>query len=239
MGTLIQDIRFGLRMLLKNPTITGVAIITLALGIGVNTAIFSAVNGLMLRPLPVQKPNQLTVIAGQIKGIDGISNISYLDYRDMRAQSGGFSDLLAYDLNALGLEADGKTEMTIVNYVSSNYFSALGIQPAAGKLIYGDAAEQPGNEPVVVLGYSFWTKRFNSDPDVVGKQVKLNGRVATVIGVAAKGFHGLYSLVEVQAYLPLGARTMWSDNDDFWTKRNDRQLKVLGYLKSGVTRQEA
>jgi predicted permease len=240
-GTLFQDIRFGVRMLVKNPAVTIVAVVTLALGIGANTAIFSTLNGLMLRPLPVRNPDRLTVVAGQTKGTAGfLSAFSYLDYRDLRAQAGAFSDLLAYDLNGLGLEADGKTEMIIINYVSSNYFSALGLQPALGKLIYGDEVEKQGNEPVVVLGHAFWRNRFNADPGVVGRQVKLNGHTATVIGVAPEGFHGLYSVLETQAYLPLGAKTLWSDsNSDFLTKRAARELKVYGVLKPGVTRKEA
>jgi predicted permease len=239
MGTFVQDIRFGLRMLLKNPGVTAVAVITLALGIGANTAIFSAVNGLLLRPLPVQNPDRLTVVAGQTKGIEDLTTLSYLDYCDLRSQVRGFSDLLAYDLNGLGLEADGKTEMLIINYVSSNYFSALGLKPAQGRLLYGDEVEKQGNEPVIVLGNSFWKQRFNADPGVVGKQVKLNGRTATVIGVAPEGFHGLYSLVETQAYLPLGLRSLWSDKDDFWKKRDAREVKVYGYLKPGVSLAEA
>jgi predicted permease len=239
MGTFFQDIRFGWRMLLKNPGVTAVAVVTLALGIGANTAIFSAVNGLLLRPLPVDSPDRLMVVAGQTKGMEGMAGFSYLDYRDLRAQTDRFSDLLAYDMNGLGLESDGKTEMIMISYVSSNFFSALGIKPAQGRLLYGNEVERPGNEPVIVLGYSFWKKRFNSDPGVVGRSVKLNGRTATVVGVAPEGFHGLYSMVEMQAYLPLGLRTLWSDKDDFWNKRDDRELKVYGYLQPGISRAEA
>jgi predicted permease len=239
MGALVQDIRFGLRMLLKNPGVTSVAVITLALGIGANTAIFSAVNGLLLRPLPVQNPDRLTRVAGQTKGLDGATSFSYLDYRDLRSQAHGFSDLLAYDLSGIGLESDGKTEMILINYVSSNYFSSLGLKPTQGRLLYGDQVERQGNEPVIVLGYSFWKMRFNADPAVIGRQVKLNGRTATVIGVAPEGFHGLMSMVEVQAYLPFGLRTLWSDKNDFWKQRDDREIKVYGYLEPGASRTQA
>jgi putative ABC transport system permease protein len=237
--TLMQDIRFGVRMLIKNPAVTFVAVVTLALGIGANTAIFSAINGLLLRPLPVENADRLTVIAGQTKGLDGFDGISYRDYHDLREQARGFSDLLAYNLNVLGLEADGKTDMLIVSYVSSNYFSGLGLKPAQGRLLYGDDVEKKGNEPQLVLGYAFWKQRFDSDPGIVGKQVKLNGKSATVIGVAPEGFHGLYSLVEMNAYLPMGVKTLWGPNDDFWTKRDARLLKVYGVLAPGVSRKEA
>jgi predicted permease len=237
--TFIQDIRYGIRMLIKNPVMTFVAVVTLALGIGANTAIFSAVNGMLLRPVPVPNSDRLMVVAGHLKGIDGFSGVSYLDYRDLRAQAKGFSDLLAYNINLMGLEADGKADSLIVSYVSSNYFSGLGLKPALGRLIYGEEAEQQGREPVVVLSHGYWKKRFNSDDSVIGRQVKLNGHQATVIGVAPEGFHGLYSIVDMQAFLPMGLRTLWSDNDDFWKKRESRQLKVLGVLEPGVSRHQA
>jgi predicted permease len=237
--TLIQDIRFGVRMLVKNPTMTLVAVVTLALGIGANTAIFSAVNGMLLRPLPVANADRLMVVAGELKGNKDFNSISYLDYRDLRAQTSGFSDLLAYNINLMGIEADNHADSLVVSYVTSNYFSALGLKPAVGRLIYGDESEQQGQEPVVVLSHSYWKRRFNSDPSIVGRQVKLNGRTATVIGVAPEGFRGVYSIVDMQAYMPMGMRTLWSDNDDFWKKRNNRQLKVLGVLKPGVSRKEA
>src|SRR5215469_289722 len=237
--TLFQDIRYGARMLIKNPGITIVAVITLALGIGANTAIFSTVNGMLLRPLPVANADRLTVIAGQLKGVDGFNSISYLDYSDLRAQATGFSDVIAYNINLMGLDVDGKADPLVINYVSSNFFSGLGLKPALGQLIYGEESEKQGNEPTIVLSHSYWKKRFNSSPDVVGKRVQLNGRAASIIGVAPEGFHGLYSVLDAQAYMPLGLRSLWSDDDDFWKRRDDRSLKVLGVLKPGVSRKEA
>jgi len=239
MATLLQDIRFGTRMLLKKPAMTFLAAFTLALGIGANTTIFSAVNGLLLRPLPVANADRLTVVTEESKALPGSGQISYLDYKDMREQTNAFSDLLAYNLNLVGLDADGKADPIVVSYVSSNYFSALGLKPVAGNLIYGDQVEKQGTAPVIVLGYDYWKSRFNGDPAVIGRQVKLNGTMATVIGVAPQGFHGLYSLVEMQAYLPMGMRTLWSESSDFWTKRDSRQVKVLGVLKPGTNRTEA
>ncbi len=239
METLIQDIRYGVRMLIKNPAMTLVAVVTLALGIGANTAIFSAVNGMLLRPMPVANADRLMVVAGQLKGNDSFNSFSYLDYHDLRAQANGFSDLLAYQIYLVGLAADNKADSLMVSYVSSNYFSALGLKPALGRLIYGDESEQQGQEPVVVLSHNYWQTRFNSDQNIVGRQVKLNGRTATVIGVAPEGFRGLYSVIDMQAYMPMGMRTLWSDNDDFWKKRESRQLKVLGVLKPGISRKEA
>jgi predicted permease len=239
MDTLFQDIRFGVRMLLKNPTVTLVAVITLALGIGANTAIFSTLNGLFLRPLPVANADRLVVIGGQQRGADSASQISYLEYQDMRSQTEGFSDLIAWNLNLVGLSFNNNPETAVVSYVSSNYFSGLGLKPAAGRLLYGPEVEKRGNEPVIVLSYAYWKKRFNLDPSIVGQQVKINGRNATVVGVAPENFHGLYSIIDMQAFLPLGIRTLWSDSEDFWTKRDNRQLKVYGMLKPGVSMQQA
>ncbi len=242
MGTLFQDIRYGVRMLLKNPAMTMVATLTLALGIGANTTIFSAVNGLLLRPLPVANADRLVVFGGLRQGGDPFVNLSYPDFQDLRAQANGFSDVLAYTLNLAGLDYDNRTEPVILNYVSGNYFQALGLKPAQGRLIYGEETEKLGAENVVVLGYGYWKKRFNADPGIIGKQVKMNGHSVTVIGVTPESFHGLYSLIEMQAYLPLGMRTLWvqgADKDEYWTKRDGHDLRVLGVVKPGTTRQQA
>ncbi len=239
METILQDIRFGIRMLVKNPTVTIVAALTLALGIGANTAIFSMLNGLFLRPLPVANAERLTVIGGQTKGQDAGYELSYLDYRDIRAQATGFTDVLAYNLNVVALQHENQADSIVVSYVSDNYFTALGLKPAAGQLLYGADLEQKGHAPTVVLGYSYWQKRFNGDLGIVGQQVKLNGNSATIIGVAPKGFLGLYSIFDMQAYLPLGIRTSPNGQDTFFTKRDARGLKTFGILKPGVSMKEA
>ena len=246
MGTFIQDIRYGIRMLLKNPVMTLVAALTLALGIGANTTIFSAVNGLMLRPLPVANADQLVVFGGQQQGGDNFNHFSYPDFADVRAQSDGFSHVLAYTITLAGMESEGRTEPTILSYVSGNYFQALGLNPHQGRLIYGQETEKLGTENVMVLGYGYWKKRFNSDPGIVGKQVKLNGHPVTVIGITPESFHGTYALVDMQGYIPIGMRTLWQQRTDktdnpneYWTKRDLHDLTILGVVKPGLTRKEA
>src|SRR5215475_1389828 len=125
METLIQDIRYGFRMLVKNPAVTVVAVVTLALGIGANTAIFSTTNSLMLRPLPVENADRLTALAERHKGEQGLGSFSYPEFQDLRSQLDSFSSVLAYDLNVIGVYADGKSEPTAVSLVSGNYFQAL------------------------------------------------------------------------------------------------------------------
>jgi predicted permease len=243
MGTMIQDIRYGIRMLLKNPAMTLVAALTLALGIGANTTIFSAVNGLMLRPLPVANADRLVVVGGQAQNGNAFGNFPFADFQDIRNQAEGFSDVLGYSINLAGMEADGKVEPVLFSYVSSNYFSGLGLKPALGRLIYGAEMEKNGTENIAVLGYNYWKKRFNGDAAIAGKQVKMNGHFVTVAGVAPEGFHGTYSLVDMQAYLPFGMRTLWmqkaGDKNDYWTYRGAGDVKILGILKEGVSRQQA
>jgi predicted permease len=240
MGTLFQDIRYGVRMLMKNPAMTLVAALTLALGIGANTTIFSAVNGMMLRPLPVANADRLVVFDQQPK--NNYAGFAFADFQDIRNQAGGFSDVIAYTLSLAGMDADGKVEPVLFSYVSSNYFLALGLKPATGRLIYGAESDKNGTENIAVLGHSYWKKRFNSDSSIVGRQVKMNGHSVTVVGVAPEGFHGAYSLVDMQAYLPFGMRTLWSqekDKKDYWTNRDGGDLRLLGILKPGISRQQA
>src|SRR5262245_18170914 len=199
MGTLIQDIRYGTRMLLKNPAMTLVATLTLALGIGANTTIFSALNGILLRPLPVAGADRLVMFGGQQQGGDNFSHFSYADFNDIRSQADGLSHVMAYDLTLAGLEYEGRTEPLVLSYISGNFFSDLGLQPAQGRLISGLETERLGAESVIVLGYGYWKKRFNSDQAIIGKQVKLNSHPFTVIGITQENFHGPYSLVDMQA----------------------------------------
>ncbi len=242
MGTLFQDIRYAIRMLFKNPAMTMVAALTLALGIGANTTIFSVLNGIMLRPLPVANADRLVVFGGQAQGGDPFMQFSYADFQDIRSQADGFSDVFGYVLNLSGMEVDHKAEPVLVSYVSSNYFPALKIKPAYGRLIYGPETEKSSTENVVVLGYDYWKKRFNGNESVIGQQVRMNGQSVTVVGVAPQGFHGVYSLVDMQAYLPLGMRMLSSlspkDKDAYWTRRDSGDLRLLGFLKPNISRQQ-
>src|SRR6185437_4465684 len=146
------------------------------------TTIFSAVNGLMLRPLPVANADRLVVFGGQQQGGDPYLQVPYADFQDIRSHAEGFSDVLGYTMSLAGMEHDGKVEPILYSYVSGNFFQALGLKPAVGRLIYGAETEKRGTENVVVLGNDYWKKRFNGDPSIVGRQVKMNGYSVTVIG---------------------------------------------------------
>jgi predicted permease len=236
MGTILQDIKQAIRMLAKNPGLTIVGALTLALGIGANTAIFSMVNSFLFRPLPVKDAQQITVLGFQQKHGSEQSNFSIADYRDIRNQTSGvFSGLIGYQFGMDGLSVNGKPDRIMSNYVSGNFFSVLGIQPAMGRLILPSEGEVPGADPVMVLGYNYWKTHFGADAGIVGRKVSLDGHPVTIIGVAPRGFYGVYPLLDVQGYLPLGMATIEGVPNDFMTNRGLRNFAVLGRLQNGAS----
>src|SRR6204780_2843933 len=240
METLMQDIRYGVRMLMRNPGFMIVAIITLALGIGANTAIFSMVDGILLRPLPVQDPAQITLLAFQQQKGNIQTQFSVADFRDIRSQSAeAFSDVFAYQFGLDGLSVDGKADRVMTNYVSGNYFSALGLKPALGRFILPSEGDVLGADPVMVLGYSYWQTRFGGDPGIVGQKVSVDGRPVTIIGGAPKGFVGVYPILSVQGYLPMGMAIIAGNPSNFMTNPEVRNVPLLARLRPGVSVQRA
>jgi predicted permease len=240
METLLQDIRYGLRMLARNPGFVVVAIITLALGIGANTAIFSIIDGLLLRPLPVPNASQLTVLAYQQQKGNIQAQFSQPAYRDIRNQSTEtFSDVFAYQVGLDGLSVDGKADRVLTNYVSGNFFTGLGIKPQIGRFILPSEGEVSGADPVMVLGYSYWKSRFGGDASIVGRKVSVDGHPITVIGVAPKGFVGVSPFLAVQAYLPVGMLEITNTPPDLGTNRQIRNLNVLARLRADKTIHQA
>jgi predicted permease len=238
--TLLQDVRYGLHLLGKNPSFTMVAVVTLALGIGANTTIFSMVNAFLLRPLPVKDPEQITKLAYQLKGGQLSVNFSVPDYRDIREQTREeFSGLLVCQNSIDGLSVNGKANRFLTYYVDGNFFGTLGIKPALGRFILPSEEETPGASPVLVLGYSYWKTQFGSDPGIVGKKVLVNGRPVTIVGVAPEGFHGLSAVAEIQGYLPLGMAAIAGLPEDFMNRRGSHTAFVFGRLKPGVSLRQA
>jgi hypothetical protein len=176
MLNLWKDVQYALRTLTKNPGFAIIGIVTLALGMAVNTALFSVINGFLLRPLPVPHPEQITVLSLQQASLPGARRFSYPDFEDFRSQTDSFSDIFAFRVTLVAVAVDQKADHCIISRVSNNFFSALGIQPAYGRLILPSEGRTPGADPIVVLGYSYWRKRFAGDPDVVGKKVEVNGQ---------------------------------------------------------------
>ena len=239
MATLIQDVRYALRMLAKSPVLTGIVILTLALGIGANTAIFSIVEGLLLRQLPVPHPNQIMLLAGHLPGDTiGVTTLSYAQLQDLRKQASTFSDVFAWQIDIGGLSVDQNAHEFVYSAVTGNYFSALGIKPALGRLFVPAEGERGGRDAYVVLGYSYWQNTFGGDTNIVGKQALFNGKLATIIGVTPKEFYGLGFGMDFDGYVPLNMNAPDS-TQPFWTDRAARTLITLGRLKAGVSLKEA
>src|SRR5437588_1807774 len=177
MDTLLQDVRYGARMLLKSPAFTAVAVLILALGIGANTAIFSLTDQVLLRQLPVQKPEQLVILRspGEKPGhtasdSDDATSFSYPLYKALRDHSPSFSGLLARYAVPLNVAGQGSTERASGELVSGNYFEVLGVRPALGRVFSLQDETAPGANPVAVLSYGYWARRFGRDPAILNKQ---------------------------------------------------------------------
>src|ERR1700730_5134504 len=212
-----RDIQYAFRTLTKNPGFAFIGIVTLALGMAVNTTLFSVINGILLRPLPVPHPEQITVLSLQQSGLPGNYRFSYPDYEDLRDQADSFSDILGYRVALAAVAVDQKADHCIISRVSSNYFSSLGVKPAYGRLILPTEGRTPGADAVLVLGNSYWRKRFASDPHVVGEKVVINEHPFTIVGVAAKEFKGTYAVLDMDAYIPFSAE-MAEDPDNLIQK---------------------
>jgi len=189
--TLWQDLRFGVRMLCKNPGFTAVAVLTLALGIGANTTIFSVTNALLLQPpAGIERPDQLVLLFRRLAHNRVEMNVSYPNFSDWRDQNRVFSGLAAYKTIWLGLSAEGGSGRVQGAMVSGNYFDVLRVRPALGRTLLPEDDRTPGAYPVAVVSYGLWQRHFGSDPGTVGREIRINGHAFTVVGVAPKGFKG-------------------------------------------------
>jgi len=203
---LLQDVRYGLRILRKSPGFATIAVLTLALGIGANTAIFSLVDCLVLRPIPMERPGEVVFLAAARNGSGLHTAFSYPDFTDIQKQTGYiFSSVSAAEASVRdGLAVDGKSQPMWPIYVTGDFFDLLGFKPALGRFILPSEGSVAGADPVLVLSYAYWKSRFNGDPSVIGEKASVNGVAVTIVGVAPEGFHGITSLVDFQGYMPLG-----------------------------------
>lgn len=236
LDTLSQDLRFAGRMLRKNLGVSLVVMLTLGLGVGANTTIFGLVNGLLLQRLPVPAAEQIVALVIQSSGSAlGALGFSYPQFVDFREQAAPFCEVFGQALGRVDLTADAHTDLIAISSVSSNYFSTLGVKPALGRLVLPGEGEHPGEPAIVVLGYSFWQRRFGGDADVIGKQVRIEGRPATIVGVTPKEFRGQFAGFELDAYLPLSTEFPDAASRGFWNDRDSHVMLSLGRLKRGVT----
>jgi predicted permease len=233
------NLRSVIRLFLTKPSFAGLIIVTIALGVGVNTAMFSVVNAVLLRPLPVETPSQIVVMLQQNKDTSEFLGTSYPDFLDFRSQADALRDMIAYQPSLVGLSSDGKAERAVAEYVTGNFFSMLGVAPAIGRLFAPGEGDQLGADNLVVLGYAYWHRRFGSNPGVVGRSVAINGHTFMIIGVAAKTFDGPSLALQPDAYLPLSTAAVNAGSTSFWTNRDIRNLKVLGRLRPDVSLEAA
>jgi hypothetical protein len=237
---LVQDLSYGVRVLRKSPAFTFVAVLTLALGIGANTAIFSVVDWLILRPLPVREPEQLTYVVVQHNDGRYDNGFSYPNLEDIRKETASVFSYVAgvESFQMDGLSVDGNTVPIWTNYVTGDFFELLGVRPALGRFILPSEGKVAGADPVLVISYSLWRTRFGGDANIIGKKVSVNGHPVTIVGVAPEGFHGAVAILDTQGYLPMGmAVTNLVNKSDFFVNRQGAaELLLIARLRPGVSR---
>jgi macrolide transport system ATP-binding/permease protein len=238
MENLLQDLRYAVRFLSKHPGFTTVVIVSLALAIGANTAIFSLVNAALLRPLPVEQPEQLQRMFMRYTSGVRYGAFSHRDYLYYREENKVFSGLAAHRLAVFGLSHGSDTETIQGMIVSGNYFSLLGIRMAMGRSFLPEEDLVPDSRPVAVISHSLWSRRFNSAPDVVGKSLIINGHNFSVVGVAPKGFTGTELGYAPEVYVPIMMQSVARPGSKL-ADPNARWLYPIGRLKPGVSERQA
>jgi putative ABC transport system permease protein len=236
-----QDLRYGMRMLRKDRGFAAVAVATLAVGIGSTTAIFSLVNAVLLRPLPVSHPEELTALYSDHRGADGVGDWSYPQYRELRDRSEIFAGVAAQSGLDLSVTIGDRADLLWGNIVSENFFSVLGMTPALGRLFLPEDDRGPGADTVAVLSYDTWQHRFAADPRVMGRAIRINGHPFTVIGVAAPGFHGTRMMgywAELWVPLMMAAQVM-PGTPDVLQQPNNHWLLLMGRMPPGLKIGEA
>jgi predicted permease len=234
MGALFQDVRYGIRMLAKSLGFTAVAVITLALGIGANSTIFSWINSTLLDPIPgvADTSKFVSVMRGE-RSEHPTPPFSYPDYVDLRERTQSFSGLLAYHDDFVSLTGTNRPERIYVEFVSANYFDVLGMPPILGRAFSLTEEEKAGGTPAVVISYALWQSHFGADRSVIGKSIQINKRLCTIVGVAPPAFVGCAKGTRSDLWAPLVyANDDFHQRDNFW-------LNVLGRLKPGITRRQA
>lgn len=242
MQKLWQDLRYAARTFIKAPGFTLIAVLSIALGIAANTSIFTLVNAVLFKPMPVPHPEQLVALYTLEPNSQYAGEFSYPDYRDYRDNNDVFSDLFVHYGTPVSMKNSGdKAELIWGELVTGNYFSGLGVTPAAGRVLSPDDDRAEGGHPVTVLSHAFWQRRFGGDPNVVGKEVRLNGHDFTVIGIARQDFSGTRFVGFIpDVWIPLTMHAQIVAGSEGWFEnRGGQSFNVNGRLKPGVTIEQA
>jgi predicted permease len=240
---MLQDVRYAFRTLRKSPLFTGIAVVSLALGIGANTAIFTLVDQLILQMLPVRHPEELVLLTarGNHYGSNTGSNaLSYPMYQDFRDRNQVFSGMFCRSVMDFSVSFEGRTELVTGELVAGNYFPVLGVGAAAGRVFTAQDDLQQGGHPLAVLSYGYWKTRFAGDPGIIGKRITINSYPITVVGVSQAGFDGVEPGFSPQIRVPMTMKNVLTNGP--WYSLNDRRgryAQVFGRLKPGVTMAQA
>src|SRR6185369_14509242 len=225
--TLFQDIRYGVRMLTKNPAVTAVAVLTLALGIGANAAIFSGVSAFVLRPLNVPAPDRLVrpVEMAEDRGI--ADEVSYPDFADYRDQSTVFEAISAEDMLPVALDSETQSDVIWGQTVSGSYFDVVKVKPILGRTFLPEENKVAGANAVVVISHSLWQRRFGSDPNIVGKSIRLSNREYQVIGVTPASFTGSKFALSMDFWAPMAMNDELRRSPGLLTDRGSHWMNIL------------
>lgn len=242
MTTVWHDVRYGLRMLIKSPGFTAVAVLTLALGIGANTAVFTVTEQVLLRNLPVKDPDALVIVATQGKHIGaswGAHMLSYPMFKDLQRMASLFDGVLCWRPEVITMAEGGGAERVEAEMVSASYFDVLGVRPVLGRTFIAEDETAPGANPVAVLARGFWQTRFAGDPNVVGRTLVMNGTPVVVVGVAVSGFRGVSLDSRPAMFLPITMKKLVTPWWSAWEDRRTQWIHVLARLRPGLAREQA
>ena len=236
---LLGDLRNAGRSISRMPGLAAVVIVSLAIGIGVNTVIFSWMQMVLFEPMPAVRGAANFLLVEPLTETRGYPGASWLEYRDLQAQVPALRDIVASQMVPFNVGEQGRTERTHGQLVSGNYFSALGLQPAIGRLIRPEEVERSGTEPVVVISYDYWQTRFRGAPDVVGQTLRVNDRLLTIIGVAPREFQGTMVPLKFELWAPATMAPALLGGTRDLEDRSLRSFSLIGMLKPAATREEA
>ena len=234
-----QDVRYALRTLRNSPGFTIAAVLALGLGVGANAAVFGLVNAVLLNPLAIEDASRVLLIQLFERKDATYTAVSTDNFRDIRERQRSFSQVAGFSFVAVTLEGRGEPRDLFGSVVSGNYFDLLGVRPRPGRAIRADEDRDDAGDPVAVLSHRLWTTAFARDPSIVGRDIRLNGRPFTVVGIAPEDFRGTMGLAEPDLYVPLGAHEMLAPGAPWSRGRLWRWINVVGRLNPGVTPEQA
>ena len=238
MSELSRDIRYGFKMLARNPMVSALAILSLALGIGANTTIFSLVNDILLRPLPAEEPERLVTMYSKWENDERYTSISYPDFEDYRDRNQVLTGLSVTNYMPMGIKGADRPEMVLGQIVSHNYFDLLGVNPILGRGFLPEEGKTEGTHPVVVISHSTWQKRFGGEPDIIGKEILVNSRQFEVVGVAPPTYRSLHVGIAPEVWVPIMMQgTIFPQMS--LEHRGNHYLQMFGRLKPGVSIEQA